>query len=319
MLQRLILFLSWCLIYGAVTSCDKKETICTVPEECPSPEYAYGFSKDHYAFTQFLIQRDEFLADILLDAGVSYKTIHNIAEASREVFDVRNLRVGKPYTLIYEDPCGSADYMVYEPSAYRYVVYDLDPSRPRVKMITRAIDHEVETAQGTITSSLWNAMVDIDAPWSLISKMEDALAWSLDFHNVQPQDSFKLVFEREYIDGEPVGIGNLLAAYYKNNNEYYSIYYEGSKHPGYFDETGRSMQRAFLKSPVKYSVISSAYNLRRFHPVLKRVKAHRGTDYAAPYGTPIMSVSAGVVTHASRTRGNGNNVNVKSDKVYTPK
>ena len=304
------------IVFFSACSSDESK-LCLEPESCPTPEYEFGFSKDHYTFEQFLIRPNQVLSDILLEQNIPYKTIYQIAEASKDVFDVRNFRPNKPYTFIYEDPCKSPDYMVYEPSQYRFVIYDLSNKSPRVRMVKRHVEYKTEFASGSIESSLWNAMVDINAPWSLISKMEDALAWSIDFHNVQVGDEFRLVYEREYIKDEPVGIGKLLGAYYKNNNEYYSIYYEGSKYPGYFDENGRSMQRAFLKSPVKYSVISSAYNLRRRHPILKRIKPHLGTDYAAPYGTPILSVADGVVTQASRTRGNGNYVKVKHDKIYT--
>jgi murein DD-endopeptidase MepM/ murein hydrolase activator NlpD len=149
--------------------------------------------------------------------------------------------------------------------------------------------------------------------------MEDALQWSVDFHHLQKGDKFKLVYEQNMIEGQDVGVEQVYAAYYKNlDNEHFAVYYE---HPdvnkkGYYDLEGRPMNKGFLKAPVKYSRISSGYNPNRFHPILKRRKPHYGTDYAAPYGTPIYAVGNGVVTKASRTRGNGNFVKIKHNDTY---
>jgi len=160
-------------------------------------------------------------------------------------------------------------------------------------------------------------MVDNGLSYELTSKMEDALAWSVDFHYIQKDDRFKLIYERHYIEGKPVGVGEIKGAYYKNyDNEYYAFYFENDKHSGFYDLEARPMKKAFLKSPVKYSRVSSGFNLRRFHPILKRRKAHLGTDYAAPRGTPIRAVADGVVVKRGRTRGNGNYIKVKHDKVY---
>jgi len=113
-------------------------------------------------------------------------------------------------------------------------------------------------------------------------------------------------------------VEKVYAAYYKNySNEYYAIQFDSTKHAGYYDFEGRPMNKSFLKSPVKYSRISSRYNLRRFHPIQKRVKPHYGTDYAAPHGTPIMAVGDGVVSRQGFTRGNGNFVKIKHNKTYS--
>ena len=174
-----------------------------------------------------------------------------------------------------------------------------------------------KVSAGSIESSLWNAMVDNGMSFELTARMEDALQWSIDFHHLQKGDQFKLVYDENYIEGKPVGVGQVHAAYYKNfDNEYYAIYYPEGKHQGYYDLEGRPMKAFFLKAPVKYSRISSYYNLNRFHPILKRRRPHFGTDYAAPYGTPIYAVGNGVVTKASYTKGNGNFVKIKHDKVY---
>lgn len=288
-------------------------TIGAFPVQIPT--FKYGFALDTFMVSEDVIQSNQFLADILLKHNVDYLTIDELAKSTKEVFDVRNLRALKPYTILSKDTSRAADYFIYEPSVFYYVVYDL--KNRTAKKVERPISTKVENASGVIESSLWNTMTDNGLSYELAAKMEDALAWSIDFHHIQKNDRFKLVYEQQYIDGEKVGIGAVKAAYYKNyDNEYYAIAFENERHNGFYDLEARPMEKAFLKAPVKYSRISSRYNLRRFHPVLKRSRPHYGTDYAAPRGTPIYAVADGVVTKASRTRGNGNYVKIKHDKTY---
>ena len=147
--------------------------------------------------------------------------------------------------------------------------------------------------------------------------MEDALSSSVDFYHTRKGDEFKLIYENKYIDGELAGIGRLIGACYVNENgANYSMLYNTNDESGYFDQEGRPAKKAFLKAPVKFSRISSNYNLRRFHPIKGVTMPHLGTDYAAPYGTEIRTVADGVVTAVSYTSGNGKFVKVKHDNKY---
>ncbi len=279
------------------------------------PTIKYGFILDTFHVTKSEIQANQFLSDLLLQYKLDYADIDKLVQNTNEEFDVRNFRVGKPYMILNADTTTAADYFIYEPSIYSYLVYDL--KNLTLKKLEREITTKIESAGGIIESSLWQTMVDNDLSFELTAKMEDALAWSIDFHHIQKDDRFKLIYERHFIDGIPAGVGEIKGAYFKNfDNEFYAFYFENDVHSGFYDLEARPMEKAFLKSPVKYSRISSRYNLRRFHPVLRRTKAHLGTDYAAPYGTPIYAVADGVVTKASRTRGNGNFVKIKHDGVY---
>ena len=126
-----------------------------------------------------------------------------------------------------------------------------------------------------------------------------------------------LVYEEIYIEGEKVKEGNILGAYFRNQNgEHYSVYFENERYGGFYDLEGHPAKGAFLRAPVKFSRISSGYNPRRFHPIKKKQIPHLGTDYAAPTGTPIYSVADGVVTAASYTANNGKYVKIKHDNVY---
>lgn len=279
------------------------------------PTIRYGITIDTLELTTDTIQRNEFLADIMLRNNVDYPTIDKIVKKSEGVFNINSLRAGKPYFFLRKDSTQKPDYFIYEPSIYSYYVFDLRDTLS-VKRIEKPVTAEVNTASGKIESSLWNAMVGNGMDFELAAKMEDALQWSIDFHHLQKDDEFRLVYEQLYIDDQPAGIGALKAAYYKNiDNEYFAIYFEGEQ-SGFFDLDGKPMKKAFLKAPLKYSRISSKYNLNRFHPILKRRRPHLGTDYAAPYGTPIYSVGDGVVSRAGYTKGNGNFVKIKHDDTY---
>src|SRR5690606_10011244 len=130
----------------------------------------------------------------------------------------------------------------------------------------------------------------------------------------------KLVYERNYVDGQAVGPGRIeSAAFGHNGKEYQAYYFEGGddERGAYYDENGKSLRRPFLKAALKYRRISSRYTMRRFHPVQRRWKAHLGTDFAAPHGTPIVATAAGVVEASAYGSGNGNYVKIKHDNVYT--
>lgn len=281
------------------------------------PTLKYGFALDTFVSIEAMIQPNEFLGDILGRYHVDYAAVDQLAQNSKEVFDIRNLRAGKPYMILTKDTSLRADYFIYEPSVYEYYVFDLK-NELQVEHVKRPIEKRIQTAGGSIQSSLWQTMVDNDLSFELASKMEDALQWSIDFHHLQKGDEFKVVYEQNYIEGQEVGAGRVHAAYYRNyDNNYYAIWYDGSEeHEGYYDQEGRPMNKGFLKAPVKYSRISSGFNPNRFHPILKRRRPHLGTDYAAPYGTPIFAVGDGVVSKAAYTRGNGNYVKIRHDKTY---
>lgn len=282
--------------------------------ETTNIDHNYDFDASQVVM-QTSIPENSFLSTLLTGQGVPYNKVYQLVESVKDQFDVRQIRAGKKCAFVTHDICTAPSHFVYEPNKLEYFVFDLDQST--VKKVKRKVDVEIKTAAGTVDGSLWLTMDRHGYRWSLIDRMEEALAWSLDFYSIQNGDEFKLIYEELSVDGQVVGVGSLLGAYYKNyGNEYYAIHYENEKYSGFYDIEGRPNKRTFLKAPVKFSRVSSGYTPRRFHPVLKRFKAHLGTDYAAPRGTPIFAVANGVVTKASFTRGNGNYVKIKHDKTY---
>lgn len=262
------------------------------------------------------LRPNELLSQILSNRGVEYFKINQLVEAAKSIFPFRSIRAGKDITFIRDRADSSLQAVVYEPDPYRQILFHLDDS-VRVEVIDKPVEIRTETAGGVIDGSLWVSMSDLGLPTELISSMENALGWSVDFYHIQKGDSYQLIYERKYVDGKPLGIQRLVGARYTSGNTVFnSILYKGTEYEGYFDLEGRPMKKAFLKSPVEYARISSHFSLNRFHPILKINRAHKGTDYAAPCGTPIRAVADGRITAACFKGGNGNFVKIKHDKTY---
>jgi len=289
-----------------------------VIETIPEPTFAFGIAIDSFEVIESQFKRNEFLANVLLPYQVEYVTIDNLAKKSKAVFDVRKMAAGKKYTILAsKDSLNKAQYFIYQPNAIDFVVYDL---RDSINIYTG--EKEVETVEksisGVIYSSLYECLQKADASPYLAVELSEIFAWSIDFYRIQKGDWFKAIYEEKYVDGEAIGIGKILAVEFNHfDRSYLGFYFDQGGKEDYFDEEANSLRKAFLKSPLKFSRLSSRYTMRRFHPVQKRWKAHLGTDYAAPTGTPIMCTGDGVVIAASYTRGNGNYVKVKHNSVYT--
>ncbi len=312
----MLLILCMC-VAGFVLSLDSSTEVEEPRVELkPSKQHAYGFNLDSFDLEYFEMKPNEFLGDILAAQGIEYMTIDELARSADSVFSVRRLRPGKRCAFVKRKGTGYLDCFVYQPNDYQYVRFFTDGSS-KVEIQRHEIEKCIESSGGVLHSSLWQTMYDLGHPLDLIAKMEDALAWSVSFHHVKKGDEYKLIYERDYIGGVPVGVCKLIGAIFENGGKTnYAIYFESEGYRGYYDPEGRPMKRAFLKAPVQYRRISSRYNPRRFHPVLKRFKGHYGTDYAADPGTPIMAVADGVITKASYTKNNGNYVKMRHDQTY---
>lgn len=276
----------------------------------------FGFEEADYHFEVHKLGFNKNLGDLLLWQGMSWDSIIKLDKMSSDIFSIRKFRAQKPFTLIRENECGKPHCVVYEPNKFTYVKYYIEDEID-IDVVNRDYETCVESASGIIESSLWLAMKDAGLTGALIDKMEDALASSVDFYHTQKGDKFKLIFERRYINGKPVGYGEVISAAFKNENgEHHAVFYENENYAGFYDLKGRPTKSTFLRAPLKYSRISSSFNRRRFHPIKKRTIPHLGTDYAAPLGTPIYSVADGVIETAGYTKNNGKYVKIRHDDIY---
>lgn len=282
-------------------------------------EQAYGFDLDSFEMHTGTMQKNEFLGSILLRYRINYQEIEKLSRQSKEVFDVRRLARGNKYAVL----CRKGDddkgcYFVYEKNAEEYVVFSLQDSL-FAWAGRKPVQYRERRVSGTIKTSLYDALVDQDVTPLLAYDLASIYAWTIDFYRLQKGDRFKVIYEEKVIDGKSRGIALIRAALFEHmkTDNYSFYYYKDEENTTYFDEQGNSLQKTFLKAPLKYSRISSGYTNKRFHPIQKKFKAHLGTDYAAPRGTPIMSVGDGVVVEARRKGGNGNYVKIRHNGTYT--
>jgi murein DD-endopeptidase MepM/ murein hydrolase activator NlpD len=280
----------------------------------------FGLPIDSYAVTNNTIRRNEFLANILQQYGVSYQTVAALAQKSKEIFDVRDMTAGSNYTVFCtRDSMRKACFFVYQPNAIDYIVYDLRDSL-RVYKGAKTVTTKLKTVSGVITSSLYETMDEEAANPALAVSLANIYAWTIDFFAIQKGDWFKVVYDEDYVKGVPVGLGQIKSAVFSHDGEkFYAFYFQpdSTKEGTFFDEHGKSLRKAFLKAPLKFFHITSHYSKHRFHPIQKRWKAHLGTDYAAPTGTPIMSTGDGTVIASRYSRFNGNYVKIRHNGTYT--
>ena len=319
-----LVILSALLITGILSSCGKhlKEKVdesATATKYKKAPHVEYGINCDSMQICTEYVQRDQNLSEILTDYNVPYPSIHEAAVKSRAVFDVRKIKSGNPYCIICNNTSpGKAKYFIYEKNPVEYVVMEFGDS-VAVYSGKKDVEVKIREASGIIESSLWNTLTDQGLDYELAIKLSQLYAWSVDFYHLQKGDAFKVIYEEKFVEENPVGMGRIQSAIFKHRDrDFYAFFYNPNDSIiGYYDDEGNSIRKAFLKAPLEYSRISSRYTKRRFHPVLKRYKAHLGTDYAAPTGTPIMTVGDGVIVEAGRKKYNGNYVKVKHNGVYT--
>ncbi len=291
------------------------------PPANPAPVATrFGLPVDSFTVVNGTIQRNQFLTDILGDYGIDNTTVLQLAQKARPVFSVRNLAAGKPYTIFCtRGSTQKAQYFIYQPNPIDYVVYGL---RDSMKVYTgkRPVTTKTESLSGTINGSLYETLERQHADPDLAVKLANIFAWTVDFYYTQKGDWFKIVYDQQYVNGKPIESGAIRSAEFSSRGEVYKAYYfepDSATGGEFFNEKGKSLRKAFLKAPLKFIRITSHYSLHRFHPIEKIWKAHLGTDYAAPTGTPIHTTGSGVVIASRYTRFNGNYVKVKHNRTYT--
>ncbi len=323
-MKRTIVFILGLILLSSCHKENKEVTETEIVEKVePVIIEEFGYILNNYKVIKDTIRSGESFGEILDRHHIDYPEIYKIATAARDTFDIRKLRAGKPYTILAKnDTTERAQVFIYQPNKVEYLIVDFTDSiqtkfgRKEVKIVEK-------TATGIIESSLSEAIEGQNLNYILAHEMSDIYAWTIDFFHLQKGDNFKLIYEEKYInDTIPVGIGNIKAAYFvhKDNPIYaFNFITDSTKNINdYYDENAKTLRRQFLKSPIKFSRISSRYNLkRRIKYYGNKVRAHRGTDFAANVGTPIMSTANGTVIESRYKGGNGNYVKVKHNSTYS--
>jgi len=243
-----------------------------------------------------------------------------VARLSRSLFDLRDVKAGGNYTLLFADSIlENPLYFIYEINKVDFLVAQLHDTIS-VYVDQKDLVIKEKTGSGVISSSLWYAMEESNLSAKLVNILADEIyPWTIDFFRLTTGDKFKVIYDAKYVDGEFIGVGKVHAALFHSNGEdYYAIAFnEVGGFEDYFDENGKNLRKFFLKAPVSFTRISSRFTRKRKHPVTGRWKGHFGTDFAAPIGTPIYSTADGIVVEASYTRYNGYYVKIKHNATYT--
>jgi len=263
------------------------------------------------------VERNQNLSEILAP-DISYTLIDRIARNTRHIFDVRRIRSGNRYAFLRSrDTDAKTLYFIYEINDTEFVVYDFRDSL-KVTRGTKQVTKTIASASGTIRTSLWNTFTDRGLDINLALKLADVYAWTIDFYELQPNDRFKVLYERLSIDSSEIGVGKILAGEFETGHEkIYAFYYIQDSAGSYFNEQAQSLQRTFLKAPLRFSRITSRFSHSRKHPILKIYRPHHGIDYSAPRGTPVVALGDGRITEAGWNGGFGRYVRIRHNSVYS--
>ena len=280
----------------------------------------FGFRIDTAKVQDHKVLKNESLYLILDKFDFSAQEIYAVTQQARELIDVRSFKPGQRYRIYASlDESGNEPLtrLVWQPNPLDYVVFDWQDSL-QIYRSSKTVTTQTETASAEINSSLYETMVREGLSPLLAYKLSEIYAWEIDFFSLRSGDRFNIVYEKKFIDDTFFEIGEIKAAAFTHRGETYNAFkYEDENISGYFDEEGNSVQKALLKAPFKFSQrISSGFSHNRFHPVLKRRIPHYGVDYAAPHGTPVLSVGDGTVTESRYRGANGNIVKIRHNSTY---
>ena len=319
-ISKVLLIALACVLMGLLLRylAASKETPPPVPGIGPQPP---PIQQDEHikAFTALLKPGDN-LYDLLGTCAVPPQEINQIIACSKKIYNLTKLRAGKTITLTVDQNAKSMVQLKYSYDDDHLLIVnktDQGYSASQEKIIYHV---SLRSVKGTITSNLFDDAVGAGCPPQLIVNFADIFAWDIDFFtSVRENDEFKLLFEEIYQDGKLVKYGRILAAEFANRGKKYRAFSfgEGLEASGYYNDRGQSIAREFLKTPLRYSRISSGFTKRRFHPILRIYRPHLGVDYAAPAGTPVEATGNGKIIFMGWKGGYGKCVKIRHNHTYT--
>ena len=299
-------------------SCKSPEPQPVVSDEIEEAEvHPYGFDPESYTCTEGTVKNGQFFSNLLTSLGMSAQDGYNLTVACSDVFDVKNFRVGNAYKAYYNED-NTLMYIVYEASRTSDIVFSCQEPYQAIRC-EKPVTIEQKYADVTVNSSLWVDMRNAGVSTHLILSLSDIYAWTVDFFGLQKGDRFRVLYEEKVCDGEVVAVDTVRYAVFTRGKEDLPSIMFDQKDGGniYWNEKGESMRKAFLKAPLKFSRISSGFSYSRKHPVTRKVQPHTGVDYAAPKGTPVMTIGDGVITSMKYEGAGGNTIRIRHNSVYS--
>ncbi|MBF7091051.1 peptidoglycan DD-metalloendopeptidase family protein [Flavobacterium sp. ALJ2] len=308
------------LIISCNKTTDKIEPKITKPKPV---KIEFGFNYADYNVINDTIEKGQTFGSIIQGQNIGNKQVYSIVEQIKDSFNVRNIRYHKPYTLLRsKNKTNDLQVFIYQPDALSYYVIDLRDSVAKAYKKVKPVTLKRKIIGGILKNSLSGTLGNESVETALASRITKIFAWSIDFFKLKKGDRYGLIFKERFInDSIYNGVEELEAAFFEYKGKIvYAFPFEQDTTSGkieYYDDEGKTLKNLFLKTPIKFSRITSRFTSNRFHPVQHTWKAHKGTDYAAPTGTPISTTAAGIVETTGYTAGNGNFVKVKHNGTYS--
>ncbi len=311
------------LVLIAVFACKNENNDKVIPIKKPEKiVYDFGFRLNDFSVIRDTIQKGDTFGTLIENLNLNGKEVYNVIAQVKDSFNVRSIRTDKPYTMLFsKDKSQKLEYFIYQPDQLQYYIINFKDSIVSVSKKIKPITFKRRTVAGELNGSLSETLKNEGASAGLTTELMSVYKWSIDFFKSKKGDKFAITFTERFINDTIYdGVDSLECAFfeYKGKKIYAFPYKQNAseKKVAYYDDEGKALKNFFLKAPLKSINITSKFSKSRFHPVQLRFKAHNGTDYAAPTGTPIMSTAAGVVEQSGYSAGNGNYVKVKHDQTY---
>ena len=291
--------------------------------EIKSKNIKYGFDLDQLRVVKKKIRRGDTFGSILEENGIDYPEVYKILKIIKNKVNVKRLVEGRYYSLFFsKDSISMLKAFVYEPQIDSYTIVQLRDSIYG-KRVVKPIKIVTKQGNGLIENSLYETMMTSGLNDQLTYYLADVYAWNIDFYRLHKGDRFKVIYTEKFVDDTvSIGIERIKAAIFQHaGKDFYAFEFQPDSIKGiveYFDHNAKNLRRAFLKAPVKFGPVTSRYNLkRRIAYYGNRIKPHRGTDFAAIVGTPILATAKGIVIKSAYSRGNGNYVTIKHNNTYS--
>lgn len=316
------------IIIASIVSCNNfkdnpEEEITVKAEKKIAKNSDFGFNYTDFNVVQDTVKRGDSFGAIIEGQNIGVKKIHEIVAQTKDTFNVRSIKIDKAYVLLRsKDKKNKLQFFIYQPDAIHYYVLDFRDTAMVAYKKTKPVTIRRKIIGGVLKGSLSETLSNARVSTSLAQKITKIYSWSIDFFKIKKGDRFGITFTERYInDSIYDGVDDLEAVFFEYKGKiiyaFPFVQNESSGKVEYYDENGKTLKNFFLKTPIKFSRITSRFSMNRFHPVQRRWKAHKGTDYAAPTGTPITTTASGVVEQTGYTAGNGNYVKVKHNGTYS--
>ncbi len=306
------------------TALDTEKTSDIQEKSIPRNIEKYGFNLNDFAVVEDTIRKGDIFGELMTRNKVDYPKIYQLTQEYKDTFDVRRIRVGNPYTILKSrDTSEIAQVFIYENDPINFTVVDFRDTvlAYRGRKEVRLVERE---ASGIIPpgGSLSNVIVEENIDYLMVNELSGIYAWTIDFFKLDAGDKFRIIYDEKYInDSIYAGAAHIKAAYFEHKGvPFYAFAYHNDSLDlrEYYDDEANNLRRTFLRAPLKFGRLSSRYNLRRkIRYYGYRVRPHKGTDYAAPIGTPILATADGMVSESTRRGGNGKYVKIRHNGTYS--